>query len=298
MTHRSVGTTTAMKFPLRQVANSFQADRPARPRHRSRQSQLTAKPQVRIGAKVPRSLGFRVFTAGGPTPYSSERRSANLSTSLVRSEASPGETPVARVNTGNPPVTGGLTPVGAPCTPPGRTWISRPFFSLLRSPEERWTQPAGVGGRSVNDGRGPRIGRFASEIGHRGLESICLTLRAADVPRRAKFAAIDAEFDPSIHTPFVGDRERLALAAIGGLWSAVGPPVRPVALLPGGGDRELAAGAITLAPGHHTIVSCGKSRIGSRDREGSGPTSPTRFSRKPAGFGRADGILPTTSQRG
>jgi hypothetical protein len=118
-----------------------------------------------------------------------------------------------------------------------------------------------------------------------GLESICLTLSAADVPRRAKFAAIGAELDPSIHTPFVGDRERLALAAVGGLWSAVGPPMRPVALLSGDGGGESAADAIALAPGHCTIVSCGKSRLGGGSREGSEATSRTRLTRKPAAFG-------------
>jgi hypothetical protein len=127
--------------------------------------------------------------------------------------------------------------------------------------------------------------RFVFGNLHRGLQSICLTLSTADVPRRAEFTAIDVELDPSVHTPLVGDRERVALTAVGGLWSAIGPPVRPMALLPGGGSGELAADAITLAPRHYTIVSRDKSRLGGGSREGSEATSRTRLTRKPAAFG-------------
>jgi hypothetical protein len=78
------------------------------------------------------------------------------------------------------------------------------------------------------------------------------------VPRGAELAAVHVELDLSVHTPFVCDGKRVALAPIRRLRSSVGSPMRSMTLLPGAGEGEMASDAIALAPGHCTIVSCGK----------------------------------------
>jgi hypothetical protein len=92
--------------------------------------------------------------------------------------------------------------------------------------------------------------------------------RGTDVPRRAELAAVHVELDLSLHTPFVCDGKRLALAPIRRLRSSVGSPMRSMTLLPGAGEGELASDAIALAAGHCTIVTSDSGRPGGRDKPG------------------------------